>query len=180
MALEATHSDRVVRDDVRQEPSPMDRVGGHEINDVDLSQLLNFGQIVIQWRVRKPKERRLKRTDGHLHMSTRRGREWGSVAGLPVTYCHCNAAGSAGAEARRHAFRSAMSSSSSFRRKAGPSLSRVLRKSRRPARADEWPIQQRTAIGFAQFTRSYSLTTALAPFTPRVWLTISLCAALPM
>jgi hypothetical protein len=42
------------------------------------------------------------------------------------------------------------------------------------------PIQQRTAIGFAQFTRSYSLTTALAPFTPRVWLTISLCAALPM
>src|SRR5580700_7162543 len=37
--------------------------------------------------------------------------------------------------------------------------------------ADEWPIQQRTAIGFAQFTRSYSLTTALAPFTPRVWLT---------
>jgi hypothetical protein len=28
MALEATHSDRVVRDDVRQEPSPMDRVGG--------------------------------------------------------------------------------------------------------------------------------------------------------
>jgi hypothetical protein len=33
---------------------------------------------------------------------------------------------------------------------------------------------------FDQFTRSYSLTTALAPFTPRVWLTISLCAALPM
>ena len=29
--------------------------------------------------------------------------------------------------------------------------------------ADEWPIQQRAAIGFAQFTRSYSLTTALAP-----------------
>ena len=46
--------------------------------------------------------------------------------------------------------------------------------------ADEWPIQQRTAIGFAQFTRSYSLTTALAPFTPRVWLTICLCAGLPM
>jgi hypothetical protein len=54
MALEATHSARVVRDDVRQEPSPMDRVG-HAIHDVDLSQLLNFGQIV-QWRVRKPKE----------------------------------------------------------------------------------------------------------------------------
>jgi len=46
--------------------------------------------------------------------------------------------------------------------------------------ADECPIQQRTAIRFAQFTRSYSLTTALAPFTPRVWLTICLCAALPM
>jgi hypothetical protein len=34
-------------------------------------------------------------------------------------------------------------------------------------------------IGFdAQFTRSYSLTTALAPFTLRVWLTICLWAAL--
>jgi len=31
-------------------------LGGHEINDFDLSQLFNFGQIVIQWRVRKPKE----------------------------------------------------------------------------------------------------------------------------
>jgi hypothetical protein len=30
----------------------------------------------------------------------------------------------------------------------------------------------------AQFTRSYSLTTALAPFTLRVWLTICLWAAL--
>ena len=32
----------------------------------------------------------------------------------------------------------------------------------------------------AQFTRSYSLTTALAPFTLRVWLTICLWAALLM
>jgi hypothetical protein len=30
----------------------------------------------------------------------------------------------------------------------------------------------------AQFTRSYNLTTALAPFTLRVWLTICLWAAL--
>ena len=34
--------------------------------------------------------------------------------------------------------------------------------------------------GDAQFTRSYSFTIALAPFTLRVWLTICLCAALFM
>jgi hypothetical protein len=69
MALEATHSDRVVRDDVRQEPSPMDRVGGDEINDVDLSQ----DKSSIQWRVRKPR----KALKTHYICLLDRGREWG-------------------------------------------------------------------------------------------------------
>ena len=40
-------------------------------------------------------------------------------------------------------------------------------------------FRNRVVIRFeAQFTRSYSLTTALAPFTLRVWLTICLWAEL--
>jgi hypothetical protein len=57
---------------------------------------------------------------------------------------------------------------------------------RKPRRGAEWSgvvisgrAKSRFVIGFdAQFTRSYSLTTALAPFTLRVWLTICLWAAL--
>ena len=44
MALEATHSDRVVRDEGTLANGS--RRGAHAINDFDLSQLLNFGQIV--------------------------------------------------------------------------------------------------------------------------------------
>jgi hypothetical protein len=51
----------------------MDASGGHEINDVDLSQLLNFGQIVHPMACQETQGRRLKRTDGHLHMSPRQG-----------------------------------------------------------------------------------------------------------
>jgi len=58
MALEATHSDRVVRDEGTLANGS--RRGAHAINDFDLSQLLNFGQIVHPMAVRKPKEGALK------------------------------------------------------------------------------------------------------------------------
>ena len=57
MALEATHSDRLVRDDVRQEPSPMDRVGGDTKSMTSIQ--VNYSILdksSIQWRLRKPKE----------------------------------------------------------------------------------------------------------------------------
>jgi hypothetical protein len=58
-----------------------------------------------------------------------------------------------------------------------------------PSNAPDWtrectalPLTPRPSVAQAmfQFTRSYSLTTAFAPFTPCVWRTICLCASLLM
>ena len=67
-----------------------DRVEGHEINDLYLSQLLNFGQIDssdgVLGNPRKAPKTHLR---GIYICLLDRGREWGSVAGLPITNCHC-------------------------------------------------------------------------------------------